>query len=79
MNKKSFEQALSQLEKIVGELESGDLPLEKAIKKFEEGVKYSNFCSEKLDETEQKIALLLKGENGEAKEKPFLQDGNNGN
>ncbi len=79
MNKKSFEQALAQLEKIVGELESGELPLEKAIKKFEEGVKCSNFCSEKLDETERKISLLLKGEGGEAVEKPFPQGGDNGN
>lgn len=57
--KKSFEQSLSQLEKIVNELEEGDLPLEKALKKFEEGIKTSKYCSEILDETERKISVLL--------------------
>jgi len=55
MAKKTFELAMKQLEKIVQELESGDMPLEKAIKKFEEGIKISKYCSEKLDESEKKI------------------------
>ena len=45
MAKKSFEQALQLLEKIVQELESGDLPLEKATRKFEEGIQLTRFCS----------------------------------
>lgn len=62
---------MEQLEKIVRELETGDLPLEKAIAKFEEGVRLSGFCSEKLDETEKKISILLKDYSGNIVEKPF--------
>jgi exodeoxyribonuclease VII small subunit len=71
MTKKTFEDALTQLEVIVEELESGDLPLEKAIKRFEQGVRLSKFCSEKLDETEKKITILLKNQDGSVVEKPF--------
>jgi exodeoxyribonuclease VII small subunit len=71
MAKKTFEQSMKQLEQIVQELESGDLSLEKAIKKFEEGVQLSKFCSKKLEETEKKISILLKGTNGEISEVPF--------
>jgi exodeoxyribonuclease VII small subunit len=74
MAKQTFEQALKQLEEIVQELESIDLPLEKAIKKFEEGVKLSKFCSEKLDETEKRITILLKDQNGQFIEKPFISE-----
>ena len=63
MSKKTFEKALDQLEQIVAELESEDLPLEKALKKFEEGIQLSKFCSAKLDETEKKITRLLEDEN----------------
>ena len=68
MTKKTFEKALQQLEQIVAELESEDLPLEKALKKFEEGIQLSKFCSAKLDETERKIALLLQDEKDNASE-----------
>ncbi len=73
MAKQTFEEAMKQLEQIVQELESGDLPLEKAILKYEEGVRLSRFCSEKLDETEKRITIL---QNQEEKvlEKPFIQE-----
>lgn len=71
MTKKTFEQSLQQLEQIVGELEKGDLPIEKALKKFEEGMALSKFCAEKLDETEQKIIMLLQDQNGKAQATPF--------
>ena len=71
MAQKTFEQSMKQLERIVQELEEGDLPLEKAIKKFEEGIKLSKLCSEKLDETEKKISILLKNSEGQMIEKPF--------
>jgi exodeoxyribonuclease VII small subunit len=74
MAKKTFEQSLKQLEQIVQELESGDLPLEKALKKFEEGIQLSKLCSRTLDETEQKISILLKGQDGGIIEKPFSVD-----
>jgi len=71
MAKKTFEQSLKQLEQIVQELESGELPLEKALKKFEEGIQLAKLCSRTLDETEQKITLLLKDQDGSVVEKPF--------
>jgi len=71
MAKKTFEQSMKQLEQIVQDLESGDLSLEKAIKKFEEGIQLSKFCSKKLEETEKKISILLKDTNGEITEAPF--------
>ncbi|MBW1815096.1 MAG: exodeoxyribonuclease VII small subunit [Deltaproteobacteria bacterium] len=74
MVEKSFEQSLKQLEKIVHDLEEGDLPLEKAIKKFEDGIKLSKYCSDKLDETEKKITLLLREQNGKINEKPFVRE-----
>jgi exodeoxyribonuclease VII small subunit len=74
MAQKTFEQSIKQLEQIVQELESGDLPLEKAIKKFEEGIQVSKFCSRKLDETEKKITILLKDSAGNISEEPFLPE-----
>ena len=71
MAQKTFEQSMKQLERIVQELEDGDLPLEKAIKKFEEGIKLTKLCSEKLDETEKKISVLLKDSQGQIAEKAF--------
>ncbi len=74
MTKQTFEQALSSLEQIVKNLEAGDLPLEEALKKFEEGVKLSKFCSRKLDETEKKITILMRDNNGKVIEKPFITE-----
>ncbi len=74
MAKKSFEQAMEQLEKIVEELEAGDLPLEKAMQKFEEGMQLTKFCTRKLDDTEKKIDLLLRDKEGNVVEQPFLPD-----
>lgn len=71
MAKKTFEQYIEQLEKIVEELESGELPLEKSMKKFEEGIKCSSFCSKLLDETEKKITILSRCEDGTIEEEPF--------
>ncbi len=72
MAKQTFEKAMKQLEQIVEELESEDLPLEKALNKFHEGVKLSKFCSDKLDETEKKVSLLLKDHEGNILEKSFM-------
>ena len=75
MAKKTFEQSIQQLEQIVQEMEDGDMPLEKAMKKFEEGIKLSNDCMDQLDETEKKITLLIKeNERGSTKEEPFIPD-----
>lgn len=71
MAAKSFEKSIETLEKIVEDLESGDLSLEASIKKFEEGIKLSKNCSKKLDETERKISVLMNNDNGDITEKPF--------
>ncbi len=70
----SFEEAMSKLEEIVQELENGDLPLEQAMKKFEEGIQLSKFCSGKLDETERKITILLRDQDGQTIENPFSDE-----
>ena len=71
MAKKTFEQAIKQLEQIVQDLESGDIPLEKAIKKFEEGIQLSKYCTSKLDESEKRITILMKDAAGEVSEVPY--------
>ena len=74
MNKKNFEQSLKELENIVAELEKGDLPLDKALKIFEEGMKLSQFCSEKLNEAEKKIEILINDHSGMVSKKNFIDD-----
>ena len=74
MPKVTFEKALAQLEQIVKEMESGNLDLENALKKFEEGIKLSQFCSQKLDETEKRITLLMSKADGSVTETPFQID-----
>jgi exodeoxyribonuclease VII small subunit len=66
MNKKklSFEDALKKLEDIVDTLEKGDIPLDEAIKLFEEGIKTSKICKEKLEGAEKKIKELIKNSDG---------------
>jgi exodeoxyribonuclease VII small subunit len=60
-----LEKSLATLESIVEELESGDLPLEKAMQKFEEGVKLTRSCQSALRDAEQKVEILLKSAGGE--------------
>jgi len=55
-----FEENMEKLEKIVQDLENGDLNLEASIKKFEEGMELSKKCSEILEEAEKKITILIK-------------------
>jgi exodeoxyribonuclease VII small subunit len=61
----NLEKSLADLEDLVEELESGDLPLEKAMKKFEEGIKLTRGCQTALKEAEQKVEILLKSAGGE--------------
>lgn len=70
----SFEKAMENLERIVQDLESGDLPLEKALKQFEEGIQLSRQCAEKLEESEKKINLLLEKTDGTTTPVPFDPD-----
>ncbi|MCW5213598.1 exodeoxyribonuclease VII small subunit [Desulfobulbus sp. TB] len=60
MAKRTFENALTKLDRITAELEQGDLSLDKSLKKFDEGVQLVQFCNEKLEEARSQVALLLK-------------------
>jgi exodeoxyribonuclease VII small subunit len=71
MEYKDFENALSRLEAIVGQLEKGELPLEQALQLFEEGMNISRFCNDKLSESERKVEILLKNKEGRLVEQPF--------
>jgi len=71
MAKLTFESAMKRLETIVQDLERGDLSLDEALKKFQEGMKISKFCSDKLDESEKKVSILLRDEEGGIQEEPF--------
>ncbi|TDF99246.1 exodeoxyribonuclease VII small subunit [Paenibacillus piri] len=66
----SFEQAMDKLEQIVAQLESGDVPLEQAIELFQEGMRLSQLCGQKLEQVERKIEILMEQEGGLVK-KPF--------
>lgn len=66
----SFEAAMEMLEGIVAKLESGDVPLETAIELYQEGMKLSHLCGQKLEQAEKKIDMLVESENGLIK-KPF--------
>lgn len=67
----SFEQSMERLDAIVKQLEKGEAPLNESLKLFEEGTALIAVCSKMLDEAEQKVVALKKGENGEPAESPF--------
>ena len=71
-----FEKAMTRLENIVEELELGDLNIEKSLEIFEEGIKMSRVCSNKLNEAEAKIEKLTKGKKGEIVTELFPLDNN---
>ena len=73
----SFEAGLKKLEKIVEDLENGELSLEKAIQKFQEGSDLAKHCRGILDETEKKVSLIMKDQAGHLTEKPFGEKGSN--
>ena len=74
MGNASFENKMQDLEKIVKDLEKGDLSLEESVKIFEKGMKISKECNETLEEAEKRITILLNN-NGEIQEKDFLYEG----
>jgi exodeoxyribonuclease VII small subunit len=65
-----FEECLQRLEKIVQELEKGDIPLEKSLELFEEGMQLSTACRKELEQAEGKVEILLK-KNGKLQAEPF--------
>jgi exodeoxyribonuclease VII small subunit len=71
MPKERFEDALKKLEKVVSKLEDGNIPLEESLKLFEEGIRLSRFCNQKLEEAERKVEILMKNREGVIKTEPF--------
>lgn len=61
---RSFEASLEALEQIVHELERGDLPLEKSLELFEQGIRLSRECQERLSQAERRIEVLLRDSQG---------------
>ena len=72
--KEKFEEALQKLEAIVAKMEEGDLPLEEALKAFEEGVKLAKFCTSKLNEAERKVEKLIRDQSGKVQTTPFSEE-----
>ena len=66
----NFEVSLQRLEEIVDELEKGNVPLEQALKLFEEGLKLSSSCRKELEEAEGKVEILLR-QNGKLQSEPY--------
>ena len=71
MAKKNFEKALADLENIVQRLDENDLSLDESLSLFEEGIKLSRFCSQKLVSVEDKVEILLRDDEGNLQKKPF--------
>lgn len=74
MENMSFEQALKRIDEIVKQLERGDVPLEQSLTLFEEGTALIKSCGKLLDEAEQKVVKLRKGEDGAPVELPFDEE-----
>ncbi|MFQ5881324.1 MAG: exodeoxyribonuclease VII small subunit [Candidatus Methylomirabilales bacterium] len=68
-----FEEALARLETVVDRLGSGELPLEESLRLFEEGVYLTKVCTQRLEEAERRVAILLRNERGEVLEAPFAE------
>jgi exodeoxyribonuclease VII small subunit len=66
-----FEKAFQQLEKIVQRLEGEELPLDESLGLFEEGIRLSRFCHQRLEEVEKKIELILADAKGQPVTQPF--------
>ena len=69
--KLTFETALARLDEIVSAMENGQTMLDESLSLYEEGIALIQFCSRSLDDAEQKVKLLQKGENGEFSEIDF--------
>lgn len=68
---RSFEEAMSRLEEIVGEIESEELGLERQFELFQEGMALARFCEGKLTEVQKSVEIVLKEAAGEWKTAPF--------
>ena len=68
---RTFESSLEELERIVRELEQGELPLEKSLELFEQGVKLSRDCQDRLSQAERRIEILMRDNQGRPAVRPF--------
>ena len=68
---KTFEESVMELEKIVAELESGDVTLDESLSLFERGIKLSKSCQKMLDAAEKKVSVLMTNDNGEIVKEEF--------
>jgi exodeoxyribonuclease VII small subunit len=71
--RRTFETSLEALEQIVRQLESGDLPLEKSLELFEQGIRLSRECQERLSQAERRIEILLRDNQGRPVVSPFSE------
>jgi len=69
-----FEKSFQQLEKIVQRLEAEELPLDESLQLFEEGIRLSRFCHQRLEEVEKKIELILADAKGQPVTEPFEEE-----
>lgn len=69
-----FEKAFKDLETIVQRLEGEELPLDQSLQLFEEGIRLSRFCHQRLEEVEKKIELILADAKGQPVTEPFADD-----
>lgn len=67
----TFEEAMENLEKVVAELESGELSLDKSVTQFQKGMELSNYCSKLLEDAEKSISILVKQRDGTMQEENF--------
>ena len=74
MAEMKFEDALKRLEKIVSELEDGNLSLDESLEKYEEGIRLSKTCAKKLEVARKKVEILLKSEDGSVELKEFNEN-----
>ncbi len=72
--KKTFEEQLAQAEALIGELESGSLPLEESLKRYEEGMALLAALEKELQSATQRLTVLRRGESGEEEEVPLEED-----
>jgi exodeoxyribonuclease VII small subunit len=74
----TYDALVARLERVVGELESGQLTLEQSIERFAEGVRLAKDASRKLDEAERRVEMLVRGAGGEDETVPLAPDGGKG-
>lgn len=76
---KTFESSLEELERIVRELEQGELPLERSLELFEQGVALSRECQDRLNQAERRIEILMRDNKGQPTTAPFEPDNESDN